>query len=423
LMGSKKLKALVARGTGTIAVYDSSGLQKNIAALYKVYPPRTRKEEVVRESQAILKSIVPIGGFPARNWSVETFGKELLELADDTSRAEPIYCKSCPYGCGESLYLNTGERHMVWEAWGPLGTNCLINNSESLQEAYSLCNRYGLDSISTGGVIGFAMECFEHGLINEKDAGADLRWGNHAAMVAMVKKIATREGFGAILAEGVRAAGEKIGGLAREYALHVKGLEFPAHDPRAAMGGALAYATGSIGATHMEAAGIKGIENYSGGTTDRSYPEFGYPSVLDRFAIEGKGELTAKTQNFGTMIDSLVVCLFLSWRFQPSDLNRLLNYAAGLNLDLNEFMLTGERIFNLIRMINVRRGISRNQDTLPGRFLTHKRGAGGAATSLPAIGLMLSDYYEYRGWSEEGIPTRETLRKLGLDRCLDYSVC
>jgi aldehyde:ferredoxin oxidoreductase len=265
------------------------------------------------------------------------------------------------------------------------------------------------------------MECFEKGLINKSDTGGiELTWGNAEAMIEMVKQIGMKEGFGALLGEGVRKAAEGIGGIAVEYAMHVKGLEFPAHDPRSAMGAALAYATGSIGALHMEAAGIKAIENYSDGKTitGRSYADLGYPIQLNRFTTEGKGELTAKTQNFGTILDSLVVCLFLSWQLQPSDLTELLNSATGWDMDLNTFMRAGERIFNLTRMLNVSRGISRKDDTLPPRFLTHKRGAGGSANSLPFLGLMLNEYYSYRGWSEEGIPTREKLAELGLAQCL-----
>ncbi|HVN97447.1 MAG TPA: aldehyde ferredoxin oxidoreductase family protein [Syntrophorhabdaceae bacterium] len=418
LMGAKNLKAIVARGTFPVHVKSRERLQRSVRKLYAIYPPRHEDKTIVREAQAILKSIVPVGGFPVKNWTEGTFGEELCRMADDTERAKPIFCKGCPYGCGESLYTPDGERHVVWEAWGPLGTNCLIDNMETLQEAYSFCNKYGLDSISTGGVIAFAMECFDKGLITKKDTdGIDLHWGNHEAMLEMVKQIGRREGFGELLGDGVRIAAERIGGCAAEYAIHTKGLEYPAHDPRAAMGGALAYATGSIGACHIEAAGIKGIENYSGGTTDRSYPDFGYSETLNRFALEGKAELAAKTQDWGTMLDSLVICYFVSSRLQPSDVINLLNSVTGWDMDLKEFMCAGERAFNLFRMINVRRGISRKDDTLPPRFLSHKRGTGGAADSLPFLGSMLNEYYLYRGWSEEGVPTRKTLTRLGLEQC------
>jgi aldehyde:ferredoxin oxidoreductase len=416
LMGSKKLKAITVRGTLPVDIYSQENLQNSVKRVYASFPPR-KKEVVLEEGINILKSIFPIGGYPVKNWLEGTFegGKKFVE---DAQKASVIFCKGCPHGCGESLYTVDGERHTVYEAWGPLGTNCLIDNPEALQQAYSLCNRYGLDSISAGGVIAFAMECFEKGLLTKKDTdGIEFTWGNDEVLVEVVRKIGEKEGIGELLGDGVRRAAERIGGIASEYAMHVKGLEFPAHDPRASMSQALAYATCSFGAGHMEAGLGRSVENYSGSAIPTSYPDLGYPEALDRFAMEGKGELTAKTQNFHSMVDSLVVCMFLSWRLQPSNLVEMLNSATGWNLDLDEFMLTGERIFNLRRMFNVRRGISRKDDTLPSRFLTHKRGTGGAADSLPFLGLMLNEYYAYRGWSEEGIPTREKLTELGLEEC------
>jgi aldehyde:ferredoxin oxidoreductase len=146
--------------------------------------------------------------------------------------------------------------------------------------------------------------------------------------------------------------------------------------------------------------------------------DLGYPERLDRFATEGKGELIATTQNFGVMLNSLVVCLMLSGRVRASEFVELLNNVTGWGLDLAEFMKTGERIFNLRRMFNVRRGISRKDDTLPARILTEKRGEGGAADHLPHLGAMLGDYYRHRGWCEEGIPTEEKLLELGLEECV-----
>jgi aldehyde:ferredoxin oxidoreductase len=422
LMGAKKLKAIVVRGTLPIHFYDEEKFKESVRNIYALYPVR-KEEAVVDEHVAVLKGFLSVGGAPVRNWLEGTFEKG-YQLAEQLRNTKPMYCRHCPYDDMESKVCDNGERHMVWEAWAPLGTSCLIDNAQALQEAYSLCNRYGLDTISTGGVISFAMECFEKGLISQADTdGIDLIWGNHHAMVEMVRKIGEREGFGEMLGEGVRRAAERIGRNAVEYAMHVKGLEIPAHDPRASMTRAIGYATASIGAGHMEAPGASFIENYLEGVkpVGLTFPELGYPAQLNRFTIEGKGVLTAKTQNFGCMLDSLVVCIFLSTlqRVQPSNFVELINRATGWDMDLNEFMAAGERIFNLKRMFNVRRGISRKDDTLPPRILTHRRGTGGAAESLPFLGYMLSEYYSFRGWSEEGIPTDEKLSELGLQQCLN----
>jgi aldehyde:ferredoxin oxidoreductase len=289
-----------------------------------------------------------------------------------------------------------------------------------------------MDCISIGGVLAFAMECYENGLLTEKETGGiDLTWGNHQAMVEMVKKIGEREGLGQLLGEGVRRAAEQIGGLASEYAIHVKGLELPMHDPRAAAGFGVQYATGSIGATHSEAQlSSYFIEDYLHvNPADEQrllgvLKEFGYSARLDRFGTKGKGELVAKMQHFGAMLNSIVVCSFMLeyQRVRPSEFIELLNAVTGWNMDYAEFMKSGERICNLTRMFNIRRGISRKDDTLPARILTHKRMVGTNPEYLPHLGAMLSEYYAYKGWTEEGIPTEEKLDELDLQGVLSNSM-
>jgi aldehyde:ferredoxin oxidoreductase len=282
-----------------------------------------------------------------------------------------------------------------------------------------------MDAISIGAVMSFAMECYEKGLITKADTdGLDLRWGSAEGMLEMVKRIGEREGMGELLGEGVRKAAERIGGLASEYAMHVKGLELPAHEPRTAAGLSLLYATGSIGAAHMESPQAQRLENCFEEANPRASADLGYPVVtLKRFSKEGKGELIARTQDFGCLLDALTICLFLSvhqW-VQPSHYTEFLNSATGWDMDLKEFMQVGERIFNFKRMFSVRRGISRKDDTLPPRVLTHKL-EGGTRGHLPFLGYMLNEYYAYRGWSEEGIPARKKLIQLGLEECLEWSL-
>lgn len=419
LMGAKKLKAIVVRGTLPLSFHDEEKLKKGVRRIRTLFPLKS-PEDALERDVTLFKNFFKYGRVPVKNWSEGTFERGYVYL-ENMRKARQFHCKHCPYGCPESHLTADGERYMVWEAWGPLGTNCLIANPEALQQAYTLCNKYGMDTISTGAIIAFAMECFEKGLITKDDTGGvDLTWGNHQAMVEMVRKIGEREGFGELLGEGVRRAAERIGGIAAEYAMHVKGLEFPAHDPRSATGFALGYATGSIGAAHEEALGSQRLENSYEQAQPWTSPELGCPVALKRFDTEGKGALVAKTQDFGCLLDSLTLCCFLSmiqW-VQPSHHAELLNSATGWDMDLDEFMLTGERIFNLKRMFNVRRGISRKDDTLPPRILTHKLVKGGTRGNLPWLGLMLNEYYSFRGWSEEGIPTKEKLTQLGLTECL-----
>ncbi len=419
LMGAKRLKAIVARGVQPIRFNDEEKFNEGIRKILSLFPVK-KPEEALEAHVALFKNFFKLGRVPVKNFSEGTF-EAGIKYVEDMRKAKQYHCRHCPYDCTESYMTSNGERHMVWEAWGPLGTNCLIDDPKALQKAYALCNRYGMDAISIGAVMSFAMECFEKGLITKKDTdGIELCWGNGQAMVEMVRKIGEREGLGELMGEGVKRAAERIGGRAFEYAMHVKGMELPAHDPRAANGTALGYATGSIGAAHMEASGSQNLENWLEVDQPKTFEELGFPVALTRFDVKGKGAIVAKTQDFGCLLDSITVCLFLSlhqW-VQPSDYVELLNHAVGWDMDKEEFLLAGERIFNLKRMFSVRRGISRKDDTLPPRILTHKLMEGGTKGNLPFLGFMLNEYYSTRGWSEEGIPTREKLIQLGLKECL-----
>ena len=422
-MGSKKLKAIAAVGTLPITFYDGKKLKDAAQIILREHPPRklekTREEQEEWPVEKGEYQFFGLGRVPVKNRSEGVFdpGKVYCKHMPVAKRRN---CNRCPYGCGHNNLTESGERIFFWEVWGPLGTNCMIANPEAVQQAFSLCQRYGIDVISTGSTIAFAMECFEKGLITKNDTdGIELTWGNHQAMIEMVRKIGEREGFGKLLGEGVKRAGERIGGIASEYALHVKGLEFPAHDPRISPTWSLRYATGSIGAAHMEPLQAEELEGI--GILPGPCPEIGYPALLDRFEEKGKAALTAKGQDLGALLDSLTICIFL-WQEglirQPAIYLDLLNSATGLDMQLDEFLLTGERIFNLKRMFSVRRGISRKDDILPPRILTHKLTTGGTQGYIPHLGLMLNEYYSSRGWSEEGIPTRERLTKLGLEECL-----
>ncbi len=420
VMGAKKLKAIAIRGTLPISFYDEEKLKESARSIQALCQPKKIEERLAHDI-GVFKNFFVYGRVPVKNWSEGSFDAGLV-YTETMRQAKPLHCARCPVSCLESYQISNGERHMVWEAWGPLGTNCFIANPGAIQQAYSLCNRYGLDCISVGAVISFAMECYAKGLISKDDTdGMELTWGNARSVVELVRRIGEREGtFGRLLGEGVKRAAEHIGGNAMEYAMHVKGLEFPAHDPRALASHALGYATGSTGAAHMEPTGADAIENWMELANPRTSPELGFPVALGRFDTEGKGRLVARTQDFSCMLDSITVCMFLSiaqW-VQPSQYLPLLNSATGWDMTLDEFLLTGERIHNLKRMFSVKRGISRKDDILPARILTHRLTTGGTGGNLFHLGAMLNEYYTFRGWSEEGIPTRATLIRLGLEECL-----
>jgi aldehyde:ferredoxin oxidoreductase len=297
VMGSKNLKSIVARGTLPLSFYDEQKFKESVQKILPFCQPKKAEERLAHDS-SVFKNFFVYGRVPVKNWSEGSFDQGYV-YTETMREAKPLHCAHCPNSCLESYQLHNGERHMVWESWGPLGTNCFIADAEAMQEAYTICNKYGLDAISTGAVISFAIECFEKGLITRDDTeGVELTWGNCQSVLKMVVQIGERQGFGKLLGEGVKRAAAQIGGLASEYAMHVKGLEFPAHDPRALASHALGYATGSTGAAHMEPAGADALENWMELPQPRTSPELGFPTAFNRFEVAGKGRLVAKTQDF-----------------------------------------------------------------------------------------------------------------------------
>jgi aldehyde:ferredoxin oxidoreductase len=246
-------------------------------------------------------------------------------------------------------------------------------------------------------------------LISSEDAaGLKLTWGNSDAVIHLVTMIGERKNIGKVLGEGVRTAARQIGANAEEFAVHVKGLELPLHDPRCYASLALGYATANRGACHLEAYSHIIERNVQ-------MPELGYEKPLDPHSSEGKGRLVAEMQNLMCMFDSLPICKFVLWGgVRIRDLIVWLNAITGWNVTVKELLKAGERIFNLERLYNVSCGISRKDDTLPARILAHKREDRSEADILPHLDKMLNEYYSYRGWSEDGIPTQEKLKELGL---------
>ncbi|NIS61643.1 MAG: aldehyde ferredoxin oxidoreductase [Proteobacteria bacterium] len=419
VMGSKNLKAIVAYGTGTVPLFDS----ESVARLAKEYGPQINKNmENFRKygTAGSLSLFESMGTLPLQNWKFVGRWEESAEKINGMTMSETVltdryFCHSCIVGCGRTVKVTSGTYAGV-EGAGPeyetlalLGSNCLIDDLEGLCLANELCNRYGLDTISTGGVIAFGMEAYEKGLITREDTeGIELRWGKTEALIEMIKMIAQKRGLGEILGRGVRRASEELGKNSIEFAMHVKGLDLPAHDPRAYNAGAVGYATSSRGACHLA-----GLSH----TFERTLkaPEIGIPEPVDRFHVEGKGIIAAKSQNLMGMMDSLKLCKFILFGgITITDILKWYHQVTGGEMMVDDFMKTGERIFNLKRLYNVRRGISRKDDSLPFRSLTFKRMGKGLTPNLPPLGQMLSEYYEYRGWSEDGIPTAEKLKQLGL---------
>jgi aldehyde:ferredoxin oxidoreductase len=419
VMGSKNLKAIVVHGTGNVPVYHP----ENVARLPKEFGALINKNaENFRKygTSGGLSVFESMGTLPLQNWKFVGRWEESAEKINGFTMSETVltgryFCDACVLGCGRRVKVGKGPYAGVdgagpeYETLALLGSNCLIDNLEALCYANELCNRYGLDTISLGGAVAFGMEAYEKGLIDREDTGGiELRWGNAEALMEMIRQIARNKGFGKVLGKGVKKASEEVGNNSIEFAMHAKGLELPAHDPRGYNAGAVGFATSSRGACHLS-----GLSH----TFERvmKSPEIGIPEPVDRFQVEGKGVLAAKSQNLMGMMDSLKLCKFIL--FGGITLTHIVNWytdVTGREMTIDEFMKTGERIFNLKRLYNTRLGISRKDDTLPFRSLTFKRIGKGLTPNLPPLGQMLGEYYEYRGWSEDGIPTPEKLKELGL---------
>jgi aldehyde:ferredoxin oxidoreductase len=418
LMGAKKLKAIAVYGTEKTNIIERKALLDSIRDIMPTIKKRTEGVSRYGTSGGIVQ-IEKLGDLPIKNWrqgswdSVEKISG--IELSKKLLKGK-FHCAACPIGCGRVVEISKGKYSPVngagpeYEAMAALGSLILVDDLEAICKANEFCNRYGLDIISTGGVIAFAFEAFEKGILTqEKTGGLRLLWGDANAMLELIQLIAKREGIGDLLAEGVKQAAKQLDPLCDEFAIHTKGLEPAMHDPRAHNGLALLYAVSSIGASHNQGQ----THNFEKVLT---CPEMGIHEPSDRFAVEGKGEFTAKTEDLMCLFNSLKLCQFsLFGGVTLTHIHQWLRYITGIDISLEELIKTGERISNLKRLYNVRLGISRKDDVLHPRFLSHKRGTGGSAHNLPPLGRMLSEYYEFRGWTQEGIPRLSKLRELGLE--------
>ncbi len=322
-------------------------------------------------------------------------------------------CFNCMTRCGQVHEVQDGpysgsisegpEYETIW-AFGPQVGNTEVG---ATVEADRLCDVLGLDTISTGSVIGFAMELFQRGIITKLDCdGMELYWGNHQAILELIKKIAEREGFGKILGEGTKRAAEAIGKNAEKYAMQSKGLEFPAYDPRSAKVHGLSMATSNIGASHMYGYARQEIS----GKPD--------PRPIDRFADEGTGDVAAYNQISKALEETGILCNFADSGMTNEILSKFLAAATGYEEfgEVKYLELVGERIVCLERLFNVREGFSRKDDTLPDRMLKEPLINAGPATGQIVRNLdrLLDEYYDTLGYTREGIPTPEKLKQLGL---------
>jgi len=295
-----------------------------------------------------------------------------------------------------------------YETMGSFGTMCMISDQAAVNKINDLCNRFGLDTISCGCTIAFAIDCYEAGILTDADTdGLKLNWGNADAVIELVKKIAAREGFGDTLAEGSRAAAAKIGKGAADLTAEVKGLEAPMHDPRAFHGLGLAYAMSIRGACHLSHVDLFAEQ---GGVV---MPEAGIEGPYEAQSSDGKAQLVFATENLGAFLQSTGMCVFGSAPLDLDDLTNMMNATTGYGYAKEDLLKIGEKLWMLKRALNNMMGVRIEDDKLPKKILTATK-EGGQAGSVPDIEMMMKEYYDIRGLDMQGLPKKERLAELGL---------
>jgi aldehyde:ferredoxin oxidoreductase len=359
---------------------------------------------------------------PIKYWEGDVWPEGAARLGGEnytnTLRAKPLPCKYGPIGCHRRISIDEPEEYAMesvgpeYETIGMMGTGAMIDDPKVVSAANEIANRLGVDSISVGAMVGFAMECFEKGWITTADTeGLDLSWGNPTALTRLTELIAMREGFGEIFADGTLPAAKKISPEAVENVAHVKGLDIPAHDPRSCFSLATSYATGTRGACHFRGP-CEDVE--MGGFY---IPEAGITKETTKFfEARNQGLLAAKCQDLASLTNSLVLCLFMvdggDWALE--DVKEMFNAVTGWDYSTDDLLEAGERGFTLQRLINLRDGYDAKTDVLPKKmFKAAKEGL--RTGKIPPFAEMIKDYYDVRGWNANGEPTAQTLNRLGLE--------
>lgn len=409
LMGSKNLKAVAVTGDKRAEVADEARL-RDLAREARRQILNRRANMMEYGTLGYMETGHVIGDVPTSYFSRGVFPANKVSgpAFRQAYAIESFACYGCPMGCGRLLkYFNAeidsvdGPEYETAAAFGPL---CRNYDLDSIVYANHLCNLHGVDTISAGVTIAYAMHLYEQGLLTEEKAGMKLEWGDGDAIVKLVEKICRREGIGDLLAEGALRVCKELGGDPEEVA-HVKGLEIPMHDPRATTGMAISYATGSRGACHLRG------DFYTVDIGSR-VPEL---DILpgDRFKSEGKAELAARFQNFKDLFDSLLMCKFAG--VSLTQITDMLNSTTGGEYTPADLNTAGERSIDVKRAISNKLGVVRDHDRMP-RISIEALKEGSTAGKSPDMEVLLTEYYDYRQWDRDsGKPEKGKLIELGLE--------
>ncbi|MFX1388556.1 MAG: aldehyde ferredoxin oxidoreductase family protein [Promethearchaeota archaeon] len=421
VMGSKKVKAIASKGNAKIEVANPEEYKSEAKQRYDWVNQSLLKMTLEVFGTATMVDLVGVkGGLPTRNFQTGVFPN--MDKINGTAINETILtgrkpCFACPIACGrlaeikEGKYKSSGEGP-EYESIGALGTMCGVDDLEAITMAHFLCNEYGLDVISAGGTIAFAMECYEKGILTKEDTdGLEFNFGNADLVVDLISKISKREGIGDMLAEGSRNMAYKLGKNSIKFAMQVKGLELPAYDSRAAKISGLAYATANRGGCH--------ITGFIEGPAFLSMPFMIVEEAMVDDILNENPKDTKVVKEFEDafgVFDSIGGCKFMGMVLSSEDWASLIEKLLGYKFTIEDFAKAGERLYNLARVYSIREGLTRADDTLPARFLEEPMPEGPAKGQTVDLEPLLDAYYDYRGWDKQtGKPTQEKLKELGLE--------
>lgn len=417
--GSKLLKAIYVNGTGKIKVAHPEALDTLRAELKDVYADSIGIMALHSAGTATHMDVGIISGdIPIKNWQ-QTEWDDIDAIGPSTIE-EKIFaghktCFGCGVACKKSAEVKEGPFQMEkgpgpeYETIATFGTMCLNSSIESIAKANEICNRYGMDTITCGSTIAFAIDCFENGLITEKDTdGLSLTWGNSEAIVKMTEKIGKQEGFGAILSLGSAKAAEKIGGNARDFLTTVKGLEAPMHDPRGAHGYGLAYGVSPRGACHEASLTFEA----EGGLI--FIPEIPELSADLPEGSEYRAQLNVAAQDYGMFFSNCAVfCNLGGSPLNATQAIDMVNHVTGFDYTLEEILKIGRQLWYLKRGLTNLFGARSKDDRLPARLMMALE-TGPTEGSVPDMDRMLAEFYELRGFNADGVPENEVLKNVGL---------
>ena len=414
VMGAKKLKAIAVAGRGTVQVHDLPALQARVReSWHKIDGTPFVKQGLGRYGSAITVGLVSeYGVMPTRNWQTGVFAG-VDALKPQTYRPQVVVkdvaCPACTVACSKV----TRSRNGVW-AEGPeyetlysFGSDCGVSDIHAIVEADILCDRLGLDTISAGATIAYAMECAERGLLSpELMEGLDLRFGNGEILAPLVRMMGRREGFGDLLCDGVEQLGKRLAIQDDSFAMHAKGMELGGYDPRGIRAQSVVLAAGPRGGCHHAGGYVIALELASG--------------QYDRLAEEGKEQMIRQARDFRMVIDSAMSCAFIGSAVGLPELSNLLTAVTGMEWTVESLQELGERCSNVERAINVRQGLRRTHDVLPKRLLNEPMPEGPTEGEVVHLEPMLDAFYAACGWDvRTGIPTPDKLSSLGLDQIAD----